>query len=233
LYCVRCRTTLDPVKKKDAGSCRYPKCKHCLFVYLPRAVMEGEDAFDCGYCGNTKVGGKTDETDNDAAASASKDKFKCENCHYQHVVCVGLKEALEFSYSVPDGVQPPHENGDTKRQENEPKLTTFPKHPDRYRHLVHLDIPTSLEDPMHFGHVLYKMFTFVASLTSTQATTSTTAASASVAATTESAEATVMTEATATMEAAPLVEAEPTLPTSKRTKSPKKNGKKSSKSTAV
>jgi GTP-binding protein EngB required for normal cell division len=230
LYCVRCRTTLDPVKKKDVGSCRYPKCKHCLLVYLPRVVMEGLDAFDCGYCGNTKVGGKPD---NDAAAdaSASEDKFKCENCHYQHDVFVGLKEALEFSYSAHDGEQP-QLNG----LENESKLTVFPKHPDRYRHIVHLDIPTSLEDPMHFGHVLYKTFTFIASLSSTIQTATNTAAvtttSESVAATTESA-ATVSTEAPlATVEAAPL-EAEPTLPTSKRTKSPKKNGKKSSKSTAV
>jgi hypothetical protein len=174
------------------------------------------------------VGGKPDD---DAAVSNSEDKFKCENCHYQHAVFVGLKEALEFSYSVQDGEQLLLDNGDTTIHKNESKLTAFPKHPDRYRYIVHLDIPISLEDPMHFGHVLYKTFTFIASLSLTQAATSTTAASAPIA-TPESA-ATVTTEAPATIEAAPLVEAESTLPTSKRTKSPKKNGKKSSKSTAV
>lgn len=39
-----------------------------------------------------------------------------------------------------------------------------PKYPEMYRSMVHLEVPSKLSDPNHFGHVAWKYCTFVESL---------------------------------------------------------------------
>lgn len=73
---------------------------------------------------------------------------QCENCKCRHEELPNMKESLKFSYSE-DGI-------------------LVPADADKYNKVVHLDIVESLDDPNHFGHPIYKLCNFVASLAETK-----------------------------------------------------------------